>query len=94
MELLEDPGAVYNKLQENNLYNKSFKLAKMIVNTIYGAGKLMESSEDDPETLRNKVACNGGVTYEALTVFKQHNLDNIVKEAMDNAYKKAVELSQ
>ena len=31
MELLEDPGVVYNKLQENNLYKKSFNLAKMIV---------------------------------------------------------------
>lgn len=33
MELIEDPSVVYNKLQENNLYKKSFNLAKMIVIT-------------------------------------------------------------
>lgn len=30
MEKLEDPNVIYNKLQENNLYNKNFKLAKLI----------------------------------------------------------------
>ena len=33
MEKLEEPKVIYNKLQENNLYNKSFKLAKLVFMT-------------------------------------------------------------
>ena len=33
MEFLEEPVIAYNKLLENNLYNKSFELAKMIFST-------------------------------------------------------------
>lgn len=32
-DTLEDPGSVYNKLQDNNLYKKSFALAKNIFTT-------------------------------------------------------------
>ncbi len=68
--------------------------ANMVKHTFLGASKLMVDSEDDPETLRNKVTSNKGVTYEALKVFKNENIENIFDRALDAAYNRTLELSK
>jgi pyrroline-5-carboxylate reductase len=66
----------------------------MVKHTFLGASKLMVESEDDPETLRNKVTSKKGVTYEALEVFKIENTEEIFGKALDAAYKRSIELSK
>jgi len=66
----------------------------MVKHTFLGASKLMVESEDNPETLRNKVTSKKGVTYEALEVFKEANIEKIFDHALDAAYTRSVELSK
>lgn len=67
---------------------------KMIKQMIYGASLLMLKSEESPGTLRDKVTSKGGVTAEALKVFRDYNWEGSFKEAMKKAYEKTVELSK
>ena len=66
---------------------------KMIKQTFFGASKLMVESDKSPEELRNTVTSKNGVTYEALNVFNEKGLDEIISLALDRAYDRAKELS-
>jgi pyrroline-5-carboxylate reductase len=66
----------------------------MIAHTMKGAAQMIIDSPVDVEILRNNVTSKGGVTYEALETFKEHNFDEMVSDAMFNAYRRTLELGQ
>lgn len=65
---------------------------EMIALTMKGSAELCLNSSDDPEVLRNNVTSKGGVTFEALKVLKENNLEKIFVEAMNSALKRVSEL--
>lgn len=66
----------------------------MVIETFYGASKLMKESSESPLELRNNVTSKKGVTHEALEVFKENQFESIVSKAIDAAFKRSVELSK
>lgn len=61
---------------------------------IYGAAKMLVTSEDNAETLRNKVTSKKGVTYEALEVLKEYQLEKAFNVALDKATQRSIELGE
>lgn len=61
-------------------FNKEEAL-QIVSNTMIGSANYLSQSEDDPQTLINKVASKGGTTREGLNVFDARNFDNIIKES-------------
>lgn len=72
--------------------------AKEIVSqTFFGSAALMNSSlhkDTSFENLRTQVTSKKGVTYEALEVLKNNDLQVIFSNAFEAAYKRTVELSK
>ncbi len=67
--------------------------AKLALQTIYGAGKLLIESSDAPAMLRQKVTSPGGTTEAALKVMTERKLMEIFREAITAATKRGKELS-
>jgi pyrroline-5-carboxylate reductase len=70
---------------------------EIVLQTFLGSAQLMNHSKNANSSfleLRNQVTSKKGVTYEALLVLKEHNLQEIFKEAFEAAYKRTIELSQ
>jgi pyrroline-5-carboxylate reductase len=65
----------------------------LTIQTIVGAAELLESSEDSPTTLREKVTSPNGTTAAALASFQGAGLGAIVGEAMAAAAKRSQELA-
>ena len=53
--------------------------------TMKGASVMLLNSDLDSKTLRENVTSKGGVTFEALQTFKNHELEDIFSKAIDNA---------
>ena len=71
------------------------KIAKRLAEqTLYGAGCLLHSSEDDAGTLREKVTSRGGVTEAALRQYREDGLPDLVKRAIRAAVEKSAALGQ
>lgn len=69
--------------------------ARLMANQmIFGSAKLLLESEDDAETLRNKVTSKGGVTFEALETLKEYKLEEAFKTALDRAKNRSIELGK
>ena len=66
---------------------------RLAVQTIFGAGKLLEESSELPEELRRKVTSPGGTTEAALRVKMERGFAKIVAEAMRAAARRSRELS-
>lgn len=66
----------------------------MICDLFVGAGSLMKQSDESFETLRNNVTSKGGVTYAALKIFSENNLDKIFLDAFAGAYQRTLELKE
>lgn len=66
----------------------------MISDLFVGSGSLMKQSDDSFETLRNNVTSKGGVTYQALKIFAENNLDKIFLDAFAGAYQRTLELKE
>ena len=62
---------------------------RMALQTMLGAGLLVEKSGTDPAELRRMVTSPGGTTAEALRVFEERKFNAVVAEAVNAAYKKA-----
>ena len=62
--------------------------------TVVGSAQLLDTSEEDPETLRNHVTSPGGTTQAALESFAASNLRAIVADALAAAKRRSIELSQ
>ncbi len=66
----------------------------MVKQMLYGSSKLLLESEDDAETLRNKVTSKNGVTYEALETLKEKDLESLFTLALERAKKRSIELGK
>lgn len=70
---------------------------EIITQTFFGSSSLMNAPENKDvsfEELRTQVTSKKGVTYEALEVLKEKNLQGIFAEAFLAAYKRTLELSK
>jgi pyrroline-5-carboxylate reductase len=61
----------------------------MALQTMLGAGRLMEKSGNDAAELRRMVTSPGGTTAEAVRVFEEGHLGDLVARAVTAAYRKA-----
>lgn len=66
---------------------------EIVAQTFFGSAGLMKS-ELSFEELRLQVTSKKGVTYEALEVLKNRNLQDVFREAFSAAYKRTLELSK
>jgi pyrroline-5-carboxylate reductase len=64
------------------------------VQTVYGAGKMLNITNEPTETLKEKVKSPNGTTEVALKYFESQKLQNIVYEAMNQAMEKSKALSK
>jgi pyrroline-5-carboxylate reductase len=68
---------------------------QLVQQTASGAAALVEASPDTPlSTLREQVTSKGGTTFAALGVFNQHQLPQIVAQAMQAAIARAQEMEK
>ncbi|UOF94044.1 MAG: pyrroline-5-carboxylate reductase [Bordetella sp.] len=70
---------------------QSYKLA---ISTLSGATRLMAQTSMSPSLLRECVTSKGGTTEAALKIFDSCDFKNIVKNAMIEAAKRSISLSQ
>lgn len=66
----------------------------LIAQTMLGAAKMVQNTDDEVGTLRERVTSKGGTTAQALAHFQDHHLEQIVKGAMQAAYDRAGELAR
>lgn len=66
---------------------------KLAIQTVYGAGKLLVESGEEPESLRRKVTSPGGTSEAALQVMSERKLEEIFAESIKAAEKRSRELS-
>ena len=66
----------------------------LTIQTIVGAAALLDESGDTPTRLREKVTSLKGATAEALAVFDQAGISQIVADAMAASARRAGELAQ
>jgi pyrroline-5-carboxylate reductase len=62
--------------------------------TILGAAKMILSSDEAPEILRERVTSPGGTTLEAIRVFEKSCMKNIIKNAVKAAKGRSKELTK
>ena len=92
------PGYIFYIM--DSMYKGTLKLGfnegaarKMVVQTFLGAAKLAKESGKDFQCLVKEVASKGGTTEAALKVFNSCQLDKIVEKGINNAYRRAKEIS-
>ena len=66
----------------------------LVAQTVMGAAKMTQESDESPATLRTRVTSKGGTTAQALAYFDQHGFDALVSGAMQAAYDRAQELAK
>jgi pyrroline-5-carboxylate reductase len=66
--------------------------AALVMQTVLGAAKLLESSGEAPEALRRKVTSPGGTTAAGIGHFEQAGLREIVAQAVAKATERGREL--
>jgi pyrroline-5-carboxylate reductase len=66
----------------------------LTIQTIVGAAALLDESDDSPTRLREKVTSLKGATAEALAVFDEAGISDIVARAMAASARRAGELAQ
>ncbi len=71
------------------------KIARLLaLQTVFGAAKLALESDDPPAVLRERVTSPGGTTQQALQVFEDGKLRELVAQAMQAAARRAHELAE
>ena len=60
--------------------------------TALGAAKMLMTSSDSPAELRRKVTSPKGTTYEAITHMEQHQMPQIIVDALKAAQRRGREL--
>jgi len=68
---------------------------ELVIDTFVGSALLMKEEgkkEVSFETLREQVTSKKGVTYEALKVLTDENLDKIMQQSFKSAYNRVLEL--
>lgn len=66
---------------------------KLTIKTLLGASKMLAISKDEPSILRKNVTSKGGTTEAAINYFDEKAMKSIIKEALNRAKKKSIELS-
>ena len=66
----------------------------LTLQTAFGATKLALETSEDCATLRQRVTSPGGTTEQALRIFDEGNLRQLVKQAISAAAKRSEELAQ
>ena len=64
----------------------------MVLQTMLGSARLIETSGKEPAELRQMVTSKGGTTAAALGVFEAGDFKNLIAKAIEAAYKRAREL--
>lgn len=67
---------------------------RIVAQTIYGAGKLMIESGEDPAELRRKVTSPGGTTLAATDSMDADGVAIAIQKAIQAAYDRAIELGR
>jgi pyrroline-5-carboxylate reductase len=67
---------------------------EFVVQTVYGAGKMLYITEESPGKLKERVKSPNGTTEAALEYFESKNFSDIVYEAMKQAMERSIELSK
>jgi pyrroline-5-carboxylate reductase len=75
---------------KNGLDNETAK--RMIINTMIGAGEVLNKTDKTIADLIKSIASTGGTTERALNKFKENNLENIFNEALDAALQRSIEI--
>lgn len=65
---------------------------ELIIQTVVGAGKMLEQSEDDPSTLRKKITSPNGTTEAGIQVLEQQHFQKIVMDCVNRAKERSEEL--
>ena len=65
---------------------------ELVLQTMLGAGHLIQESGKPPAELRRMVTSRGGTTAEALLEFEKGGFNNLVKQAIEAAYDRAKRL--
>jgi pyrroline-5-carboxylate reductase len=65
---------------------------EMVLQTMLGSGQLLQKSGKPPAELRRNVTSPGGTTAQAVRVFEEGALADLVREAVRAAYRRAQEL--
>lgn len=65
---------------------------KLLLQTLYGAAKMLRDSNEDPSSLRKKVTSPEGTTKAALEVFQAMGLEETVQKAVIKAAARSREL--
>ena len=65
---------------------------ELVLQTMVGSAHLLQKSGEMPAELRRRVTSPGGTTAQALKVFEEGGLADIVREAVRAAYNRAKEL--
>lgn len=65
----------------------------LTLQTALGAARMALESSESPATLRSNVTSPGGTTEQAIGVFQQDGLEQLVKKAMTAARDRSIELS-
>jgi pyrroline-5-carboxylate reductase len=65
---------------------------KLLLQTLYGAAKMLMDTNEDPSSLRKKVTSPEGTTFAAMEVFESMGLENTVNKAVIKAAARSKEL--
>jgi pyrroline-5-carboxylate reductase len=71
---------------------KTDEAQKLGLQTLLGAGRLLQQSGKTPQELRRMVTSPGGTTAEAIAVFEQGGFSVLIEKAVTAAYEKAKKL--
>ena len=67
---------------------------QLVYKTLLGSAHLLEQSQFEAADLRVKVTSKGGTTQAALDVFSKRRFDQLMKDALSAAKKRAKELAK
>jgi len=67
---------------------------KLILQTLYGAAKMLKETDEQPAVLRKKVTSPNGTTYAALKVFETMGFEEIVTKAIIKASERSTQLGR
>lgn len=67
---------------------------ELVCSAFRGSADLLRSSDKSPEQLIKDVSSPGGTTLEALAQFEKHNVETVIRDALDACEKRAKELSK
>ncbi|MFD1416247.1 pyrroline-5-carboxylate reductase [Oceanobacillus jeddahense] len=66
---------------------------ELLTQTVIGAGKMLESSGEDPEQLRINITSPSGTTEAGLNQLMENGFDKVIKACVEGARKRSVEIT-